>query len=87
VEVCESKEWRSAALLHEGSARGVALLAADGDPLALLPRRLPPPSDDALLRYLASRPYHPHTLIPSDLPAIGLPPITCAVFLIAKPLR
>ncbi|KAL4709753.1 hypothetical protein ACJJTC_005556 [Scirpophaga incertulas] len=52
VDLCEAKGWHSAALLHEGSASGAALLAPDGERLALLSRRLPPPADSALLRNL-----------------------------------
>ncbi|RVE41857.1 hypothetical protein evm_013501 [Chilo suppressalis] len=52
VDLCEAKGWRSAALLHEGSARGIALLAPDVESLKLLPRRLPPPDDESLLRNL-----------------------------------
>lgn len=50
VELCEAKGWRSAVVLHEGGALPAALLAPGAEGLALLPRRLPPPRDDALLR-------------------------------------
>lgn len=50
VELSEAKGWRSAVLLHEGSALPVAALAPDAEARALVPRQLPPPDDDALLR-------------------------------------
>ncbi|XP_072932394.1 glutamate receptor ionotropic, kainate 2-like [Epargyreus clarus] len=50
--LCEAKGWRSAVLLHEGSARGVASLAPDPERLQLVARQLPPAEDEALLRNL-----------------------------------
>lgn len=50
MELSEAKGWRSAVLLHEGSALPVAALAPDAEARALVPRQLPPPDDDALLR-------------------------------------
>ncbi|KAJ8716388.1 hypothetical protein PYW07_003015 [Mythimna separata] len=52
AELCEAKGWRRAALLHEGDARGAALLSAGPAAPALLARQLPPAADDALLRNL-----------------------------------
>nr|XP_013189500.1 unnamed protein product [Amyelois transitella] len=51
-ELCEAKGWRRAVFLYEGSAAGAALIAPDSAALELLPRMLPPPRDEALLRNL-----------------------------------
>ncbi|CAH2046640.1 unnamed protein product, partial [Iphiclides podalirius] len=50
AEVCEAKGWSSAVLLHSGGADGAARLARAG--ADVVPRQLPPPGDDALLRNL-----------------------------------
>lgn len=50
AELCQAKGWKRAVLLHEGDARGAALLTAGATPLALLARQLPPSNEDALLR-------------------------------------
>ncbi|XP_030033794.2 glutamate receptor ionotropic, kainate 2 [Manduca sexta] len=52
ADLCKEKGWRRAVVLHEGGAAGAALIAPDGEPLALLARQLPPPSEPALLRSL-----------------------------------
>ncbi|XP_068617479.1 glutamate receptor ionotropic, kainate 2-like [Battus philenor] len=50
AEVVEAKGWTTAVLLHDGSADGAARLASNG--ADIVPRQLPPPGDDALLRNL-----------------------------------
>lgn len=50
ADLVEAKGWRSAVILHEDSAVGAATIAPDSDRLALLPRQLPLPNEDALLR-------------------------------------
>ncbi|KAL0879832.1 hypothetical protein ABMA27_002372 [Loxostege sticticalis] len=52
ADLVEAKGWRSAVILHEDSAVGAATIAPDSDRLALLPRQLPLPNEDALLRNL-----------------------------------
>ncbi|XP_063826529.1 glutamate receptor ionotropic, kainate 2-like [Ostrinia nubilalis] len=52
ADLCEAKGWSSAVLLHEGSAAGAAGVAPDAARLTLLPRQLPPPHEEALLRNL-----------------------------------
>ncbi|XP_031766615.2 glutamate receptor ionotropic, kainate 2-like isoform X1 [Galleria mellonella] len=51
-DLCVEKSWERAVLLYEGSAHYAAQLAPDADQLTLVPRQLPPPGDDALLRNL-----------------------------------
>lgn len=50
AELCQAKGWRRAVLLHEGDARGAALLTAGSSTLSLLARQLPRGDEDALLR-------------------------------------
>ena len=50
IELCQAKGWRRAVLLHEGDARGAALLTAGTESLALLARQLPRADEDPLLR-------------------------------------
>lgn len=63
AELCAAKGWQRAVLLHEGDARGAALLSAGG-PLsggaapALVARQLPPAHEDALLR--SHQPHNRH---------------------------
>ncbi|KAJ8723365.1 hypothetical protein PYW08_003277 [Mythimna loreyi] len=52
AELCEAKAWTRAVLLHEGDARGAALLSDSSTTLALVVRQLPPADEDALLRNL-----------------------------------